>query len=55
MTILLVVSPVFEVCVRCLCTLVITFHFIRIDGSFVEEFTILKSSYFSLRKEERFI
>ena len=31
------------------------FHFIRTDGSFLKEFTTLKSYYFTLRKEERFI
>ena len=34
--------------------LVITFHFIYTDGSFLKEFTTLKSYYFTLRKEEKF-
>ena len=57
MTILFVVSPIlkFAYVVDALLKLVITFHFIRTDASFLEEFTILKSYYFTLRKEERFI
>ena len=35
--------------------LVITFHFISTDESFLKEFATLKSYYFTLRKEERFI
>ena len=45
----------FAYVVDVLYSLVITFHFILTDGSFLKEFTTLKSYYFTLRKEERFI